>query len=142
MNKRALQVATFILALVPIATGIVGMLGVDDPLYAASDLPRDATLDSNLRFFGGVWCGLGLAVMWTVPRIDRETALFRAVWLMIFIGGLGRVVSLLMVGPPFVPFIGFIVLEIIGAPFFVWQQAKLARNVAERGSAPWSKAES
>jgi hypothetical protein len=133
MSRRALQVATGILALVPILTGLVGMMGLDDPLYAAALLPRDATLDSNLRFYAGVWCGLGLVVFWLIPRIERETALFRALWLMIFIGGVGRLFSLPVVGLPFPPFIGFTLLEVIGAPVFVWWQSRVAQEPASGG---------
>lgn len=126
MNKRMLQIVTGILGLVPFLTGLIGMTGLDDPLYAGLGLPRDATLDSNMRFFSGVWCGLGFAVLWLVPRIERETTLFRFVWLMIFIGGVGRLLSLILVGVPFFPMVGFIVLEIFGAPFFVWWQNRIA----------------
>ena len=128
MNKRNLQIATAILALVPIITGLVGLTGLSDPLYAALNLPHDATLDSNLRFYSGVWLGVGLAAAWTVPRIERETTLFRALWLMIFLGGLGRQLSLAITGMPFAPFVGFTALEIFGAPFFVWWQRRVARD--------------
>lgn len=130
MKRRALQIATFILALVPIVTGVLGMMGLDDPLYAAGKLPRDAMLDSNLRFYGGVWFGLGLSALWLIPRIEQETALFRTLWLMIFIGGLGRLVSLALVGLPFPPFIGFTLLEVVGAPCFVWWQHRVASEAA------------
>lgn len=132
MNKRGLQIATTMLALVPIITGLVGLTGLSDPLYAALNLPQDATLDSNLRFHSGVWLGVGLAAAWTAPRIERETTLFRALWLMIFLGGIGRLLSLALAGMPFAPFVGFTVLEIIGAPFFVFWQAWVGR--AARGS--------
>ncbi|MBP0590863.1 DUF4345 domain-containing protein [Paraburkholderia sp. LEh10] len=133
-GRRALQVATVILALVPVITGLVGMMGLGDPLYGKLLLPHDATLDSNLRFYAGVWLGLGLAAFWIAPRIERETALFRALWLMIFIGGIGRLVSLVAVGMPFAPFIGFTALEVIGAPLFVWWQQRVARAAAARRS--------
>ncbi len=126
MNKRALQVATGILAAVPTITGIVGLMGLSDPLYARLALPADATLDSNLRFLSGVWLGLGLCAFWLLPRIERETVLFRALWLMIFAGGVGRVLSLILAGVPWPPFIGFTALEIVGAPLFVWWQHQLA----------------
>ena len=128
MSLRHLQIATAILGAVPVFTGLIGMLGVNDPLYAALHLPHDATLDSNMRFFSGVWLGLGLSVWWLVPRIATETALFRAVWLMIFLGGVGRLVSLLAVGLPLLPFVGFTALEIVGAPLFVWWQQKLRND--------------
>lgn len=127
MSKRKLQVATAILAAVPTITGLLGMSGLGDPLYASLNLPSDATLDSNLRFYSGVWLGVGLAAFWLLPRIEHETHLFRALWLMIFIGGLGRLISLLMVGLPFAPFVGFTLLEILGAPLFVYWQQQVAR---------------
>jgi uncharacterized protein DUF4345 len=61
MKKRALQITMLVLGAIPVITGILTMLGLDDPLYASAKLPRSALLDSNLRFFGGVWLGLGLA---------------------------------------------------------------------------------
>lgn len=55
MSRLLLQICTGLLALIPIATGIVSMLGVKDPLY---------------RFFGGIWLGVGLAMLWLVPSIN------------------------------------------------------------------------
>ena len=31
----------------------------------------------------------GLAMLWLIPRIESDTALFRTIWLMIFAGGVG-----------------------------------------------------
>ncbi|MGY3444522.1 MULTISPECIES: DUF4345 domain-containing protein [unclassified Bradyrhizobium] len=126
MGRRALQIATAALALVPILTGIITMLGVSDPLYASSGVPALPVLDSNLRFFGGVWLGLGLALLWLVPRIESESVLFRMVWGGIFLGGIGRLLSIAMVGIPPLPFVGFTVLEVIGAPLFVYWQHRVA----------------
>ncbi|WP_166215790.1 DUF4345 family protein [Bradyrhizobium septentrionale] len=126
MGRRALQIATGLLALVPILTGIITMLGVSDPLYASSGVPALPVLDSNLRFFGGVWLGLGLALIWLVPRIESESVLFRVVWGGIFLGGVGRLLSIVMVGAPPIPFIGFTALELIGAPLFVYWQHLIA----------------
>ena len=126
MGRRALQIATAALALVPILTGIITMLGVSDPLYASSGVPALPVLDSNLRFFGGVWLGLGLALLWLVPRIESESALFRVVWGGIFLGGIGRLLSMVMVDLPPLPFVGFTALEVIGAPLFVYWQHRVA----------------
>ncbi|MBR1204232.1 MULTISPECIES: DUF4345 domain-containing protein [unclassified Bradyrhizobium] len=126
MGRRALQIATVLLALVPVLTGIITMLGVSDPLYASSGVPALQVLDSNLRFFGGVWLGLGLALLWLVPRIESESVLFRVVWGGIFLGGIGRLLSMVMVGLPPLPFVGFTALEVIGAPLFVYWQHRVA----------------
>jgi hypothetical protein len=130
MSKRSLQITCAVLGAIPILTGLVGMSGVSDPLYASAGLPRSTLLDSNLRFFGGVWLGLGIALYCTLPKIQSQTALFRALWGMIFIGGIGRVISMLVLALPPVPFIGFTVLELVGAPFMVLWQARLPEKDA------------
>ena len=135
MSRRKLQVATAMLALVPTLTGLLGLSGLSDPIYANLGLPHDATLDSQLRFYSGVWLGLGLAAFWLLPRIELESTLFRVLWLMIFIGGVGRLISLVLTGMPFPPFIGFTVLEIIGAPLFVIWQSKIAYAARQPSSA-------
>ena len=128
MNKRPLQIVTALTGTVPVITGIVQMMGVHDPLYASLHLPADATLDSNMRFLAGVWLGLGLASWWLAPRIAQETVLFRFLWLMIFLGGVGRLVSMASVGLPLTPFIGFTALEVLGAPLFIYWQHRVAQN--------------
>ena len=131
-SLRKLQIATAILALIPIVSGLLTMLGVDDPLYERSALPRDALLDSNLRFFGGVWLGLGIAVLWMVSRLVEQTVLFRVIWGAIFLGGIGRLLSALLVEMPPVPFMAFTVLEIVGAPLFIYWQHRVATTMSGR----------
>jgi uncharacterized protein YjeT (DUF2065 family) len=136
MSRRLLQILTGLLALVPIVTGIITMLGVRDPLYASTDIPELPVLDSNLRFFGGVWLGLGIALLWLVPRIERETALFRAIWGAIFLGGIGRALSMLLIDLPPAPFIGFTILELVGAPLFIYWQSRVAAAAVKLRSDP------
>jgi len=128
MGKRSLQITSAILGAIPIVTGIVGMSGVSDPLYASASLPPSTLLDSNLRFLSGVWLGLGLAMYWIIPRIEKQTILFRALWGMIFVGGIGRLISMLMLAPPPVPFMAFTALEIVGAPILILWQARVGRR--------------
>ena len=80
---------------------------------------------ATCAFLGRVWLGLGLAAFWMVPRLHAHTVLFRVVWGAIFIGGLGRLLSMLVVGWPPAPFIAFTVLEIVGAPLFVAWHARV-----------------
>jgi hypothetical protein len=127
MSRLLLQISTSVLALVPIFTGIISMLGVRDPLYRPMHLPEIPVLDSNLRFFGGIWLGLGLAMLWTVPSIEQQGTLFRWLWVAVFLGGAGRLVSWLVVGAPPRPFIGFLILEIVGAPLFIYWQSRVAQ---------------
>jgi Domain of unknown function (DUF4345) len=90
-------------------------------------VPPIVLLDTNLRFFSGVWVGAGLALWWLIPTIERQTVLFRVLWGMIFIGGIGRLLSMIMLGLPSIPFVAFTAIEIVGAPLFIWWQSRLAR---------------
>jgi hypothetical protein len=125
MSKLALQISTGLLAAIPVVTGLIGLAGLRDPIYASARLPTDTMLDSNLRFLGGVWLGTGFTLYWLIPKIDQQTALFRAIWTMIFLGGVGRLISMFLIGLPPTPFIAFTILEIVGAPIFVVWQAGL-----------------
>jgi len=58
-------------------------------------LPSSVLLDSNLRFFSGIWFGLGIAIYCLIPAIEKQTVLFRTLWGMIFAGGIGRLLSML-----------------------------------------------
>ena len=131
MNRRGLQTVTGILAVIPVVTGAVGLSGLRDPLYGASGLDQNILLDSNLRFFSGVWLGLGLGLFWIIPRIEKQTVLFRVIWGAILLGGIGRCLSKLFLAVPPIPFIGFTILEVLGAPLMVlWQSALRAARIA------------
>jgi hypothetical protein len=128
MNKRNLQIITAILALVPTITGLIGLMGVNDPIYGnLIKTDTNILLDSNLRFFSGVWLGLGIALFSIIKTIDTQTQIFRIIWGCIFLGGIGRLLSIIFAGVPPVPFIGFTALEIIGATFFIYWQSKIAK---------------
>lgn len=132
MQRRTLQIVLAVLGLVPVVTGVLGLLGVSDPLYAALGLPRAALLDSNLRFYSGVWLGLGVAILATVRTLERHFALYLALWAMIFAGGVGRLLSLLAIGAPPPVFLGFIVLELVGAPLFIYWHHRVAHATTNR----------
>ena len=127
MSRIALQVVTAVPAIVAVVTGVIGLRGINDPLYAPVTTPRALLLDTNLRFFSGVWLGLGLALFWLIPSIERQTILFRAIWGAIFVGGIGRVLSIVSVGTPPASFIFFTMLEVLGAPLFIYWQHQVAQ---------------
>jgi hypothetical protein len=128
MSRTALQVVTGVLGIVPVATGLIGLSGLNDPLYAPVSTPHPILLDTNLRFFSGLWLGLGLALLWLIPSIERQTTLFRVIWGAIFVGGIGRVLSIVAAGTPPAPFVFFTLLEIIGAPLFIYWQHRVVQN--------------
>jgi Domain of unknown function (DUF4345) len=126
MNKKNLQLIMFLLACVPTITGLIGFLGIKDPIYGAISSTKNILLDSNLRFFSGIWLGLGLTLFSIIKTIETQTQIFRIIWMCIFIGGIGRLLSMIFMGMPPLPFVGFTILEIIGAPIFIFWQNKIA----------------
>jgi hypothetical protein len=126
MSRQYLQIVSAVLGTIPVVTGIIGMTGVRDPFYASAILQPSPVLDSNLRFFRGVWFGLGVAMYWLIPTIEKQTVLFRALWVMVFIGGIGRLISMLALAVAPAPLIGFTALELLGAPTMIWWQTQVA----------------
>jgi hypothetical protein len=130
MSRTMLQIFTTLLALVPIATGIAGM--VIGPAELRTFSPIATTdphhvLDSNYRYFSGLWLTLGLFLLATVRNIETQGPMFRFIWIAIFIGGVGRALSILQVGMPLTPFVGFTLLELIGAPVFIYWQSRVSK---------------
>ena len=62
MSKLVLQIIMALMGIIPVTTGLLGLLGVEDPPYLAAGVPSIVLLDTNLRFYSGVWLGLGLAL--------------------------------------------------------------------------------
>jgi Domain of unknown function (DUF4345) len=116
-----------LLGVIPVTTGLLGLMGVEDPVYVAAGVPPVVLLDTNLRFYSGVWLGFGLAMYWVIPAIERQTVLFRVLWGMIFLGGIGRVLSMMLLAPPPAAFVAFTALEIIGAPLFLLWQSRVSK---------------
>jgi hypothetical protein len=134
MNRTTLQIVSAVLALVPVVTGLAGLRGINDPVYAPVSSPHAVLLDSNLRFFSGLWLGLGIAYLWLIPSIERQTILFRTIWGAIFVGGIGRVLSMALAGTPPAPFVFFTLLEMVGAPLFIYWQHQVAQAAALKRS--------
>ena len=55
--------------------------------------------------------------------------LFRALWTAIFLERVGRVLSWIVIGAPPKAFIGFRLLELVGAPLFIYWQYRVAQSL-------------
>jgi len=125
MSKKLLQIFLGIIGLVPLITGIEGLLGgAFNRFYSVpfnNQILGNVILDSNLRYFSGVWLGLGIIVFWIIPNIERHTFMLRSICLMIFLGGVGRLISLFLIGNPSSLFVVFTILELVFPLFSIWQ---------------------
>jgi hypothetical protein len=133
MNKRLLQTVLAILGLIPILTGGLDfVLGARSLHVVGSLMPLDAVndvvLDSQIRFLAAIWLGVGIILYWVIPSIDRQTTLFRLLMGGIFLGGIGRMSSAVLVGIPPVQFLAVIVLELVGVPILIFWQSALSKS--------------
>jgi hypothetical protein len=111
--------------LIAIITGLLGLItGITDGFYGVNIshyTQGNIILDSNLRYFSGLWLGLGLIIFWLIPAIEQQKSIFRVIAGMIFIGGIGRVISMLSLGNPSPPFIVFTLLKLLFPLLILWQ---------------------
>jgi Domain of unknown function (DUF4345) len=133
MNKKTLQTVLAILGLIPILTGGLDLiLGARSLRVVGSWIPLDAlsdvVLDSQIRFLAAIWFGVGIILYWVIPSIDRQTKLFRLLMGAIFLGGIGRISSAVLLGIPPVQFIAVIVLELVGVPILVLWQSSISKS--------------
>ncbi|MEM9042749.1 MAG: DUF4345 domain-containing protein [Actinomycetota bacterium] len=113
-RRRIWQAAFLVLALIPtISSFLMLAVGVERFLEPGQ---IDAALDSTYRYLGGVYLGVALVAWWCIPRIEERSAALVAVTGAIFLGGIGRLVSIADLGAPSAATWAFLVIE-LGAVF-------------------------
>src|SRR5215470_15694753 len=86
------------------------------PHSIPGSIPVNATMDSEDRFYATLFLGFGLAAVWTSCDLRSRNHLFVALMAVFLVGGLARIVSLIMVGPPIAFFQVMTVLELVIPP--------------------------
>ncbi|HEX5741153.1 MAG TPA: DUF4345 domain-containing protein [Pilimelia sp.] len=127
-SRRGLQITLGVLALIPIGTGLLDVVGGPGTLPSPQHLNPD--LESNYRFFATIWLGFGLFLVWIIPRVEREVSLLRAVSGIVFAAGAARVLAMAVSGRPHPIFQAAMVLELVAPPVLVLWQHRVAREAA------------
>ena len=114
-------------SLVPIGAGAAGILLGPRMLASGPFGPGD--LDSHFRYLSGLLLAIGIGYASTVPRIEARGGRFRLLTFIVVLGGIGRLVSLLSIGPPSPAMAAALVMELIVAPgLALWQHRVAART--------------
>jgi hypothetical protein len=113
-ERRALQLAVSVLALVPILAGLAGILFGLDLFDAHAGLSR--TGDSHVRYLSGVMLAIGLGFWSTVPRIESEGTRFRLLTALVLTGGLARLYALVLLGVPALAMLAGLAMELLVTP--------------------------
>jgi len=131
-ERRLLQAVIALACLVPILTGLYGVLR--GPVMAGL---RDGpvNLDSHFRYLSGIFLMLGFAFASTIPRIERRGARFRLLGAMVVMGGLSRALSWAAVGAPGWEHRLGLIMELIVVPLLMLWQARVERAARNQGAA-------
>lgn len=135
-GRRALQATVAILSLVPICAGAAGVALGPGFVGATPEHGLAIALDSHFRYLSGIFLALGLAFASTVPRIERRTVRFRMLAALVVCGGLGRLLSLVLVGAPPGPHLVGLALELVVVPLLACWQGQVARRASVARSLP------
>ncbi|MGH3715487.1 MAG: DUF4345 domain-containing protein [Micromonosporaceae bacterium] len=123
-GRRVLQALVAVIGAVAVLTGVVEVV-FGSRLFTGT-APVVADVDSQYRFFASFWLGAGLVALWVVPRIEPAAGPLRLVMGLMFLGGLSRLVSWVMVGVPQPMIITLLALELVVPPIVVFWQSRLA----------------
>jgi hypothetical protein len=122
-ERRALQGAIALLALVPVVAGLAGVL--QGPAIVDGSLATPSQ-DSHVRYLSGLLLAIGVAWWSTIPTVERRGARVRLLAALVLCGGLARLLSFAVVGPPSWPMLGALVLELVVTPVIAVWQARVA----------------
>ncbi len=128
-ERRLLQAVVTVACLVPILTGLDGVLRGAAMLKVAAPSPD---LDSHFRYLSGIFLMLGLAFASTIPTIERSGPRFRLLGAMVVMGGIARALSWAAVGAPSLGHRLGLGMELVVVPLLMLWQARVARR-AGRG---------
>jgi hypothetical protein len=99
-------VVAFVAGLFAVLTGPEGQFGGE---------AVNASVESEYRFYAGLWMAYG-AVAWALgPRVEREPAILTGLMAVLFAAGLARVVAWVAAGTPEAPYLVLMALE-LGIP--------------------------
>jgi len=123
---RALQFCIALGGCAPVAAGLAGVAW--GPHLAAGVDLASVPLDSHFRYLSGLLAALGFGFWSTLPDIARRGARFRLLSAIVVCGGLGRLISLLKLGPPDAPMLFGLAMELVVTPALALWQARLERR--------------
>ncbi len=128
MERRLFQGIIGLLSLIPLANFAIA-LGPGIGFYLPENAPVSVDLDNQFRYLAGVYLAVTLAVWWTLGNIEDRLVPIRIVCFGIMAGGLGRLASILQVGPPQDPsLMAGLVIELGIVPLLLLWQMRLRRQ--------------
>ncbi|MBS0546688.1 MAG: DUF4345 domain-containing protein [Proteobacteria bacterium] len=118
LEKRALQLAVAIAATLPVAAGTWDVL---HGVHGAG-----AWALNHERYLSGLLLAIGLGFWSSIPDIERRTGRFRLLTFVVAVGGLCRLIGVLLGDPLSPPVILALAMELVVTPVICLWQARFA----------------
>lgn len=125
-SPEALRRTLLLLAIVPIVTGTMTVLGGSNIVPEGGS--PSASVESELRFFAVWWIGAGLVLAWIAGDVLQRGRELRVLCVLLFLGGIARALALLDAGSPAPLFVVLMVVELVLPVVLVLWQKRVARN--------------
>jgi uncharacterized protein DUF4345 len=122
--RRAFQVFPVLFGVIVIAIGAAHLAVGPAAIIGGSDV--NPTSDGEDRFYAGMFLRYGLALLWCSRDVQRRRAYIKALAFAFLVGGIGRLLSLILVGAPHPFFIAMLVLELVLPPLMVFGAKRAA----------------
>ena len=124
MNKKLLRITIALVSLGALVLGLINIIpGIEK--YFPKGAMLHIGLDNQFRFLAGSFIGYALVGFYIAKNIDTAIWPLRLLCFGIFIGGLGRLISLLTVGTPPTVLYYSMAVELLFPLFIVWQNSIL-----------------
>ena len=127
-HGKYLKPCVMVLALIPIAGGLSGLVTTHALVAAHAGDPAYAMLDSNLRFLSGVWFALGIGLFLIRNRLHEPSLLFQTVLAGVTVGGAGRLFSAYTLETLPAEILFFLAIELVLIPYLMLWQFRFSRR--------------
>jgi len=111
------KVILYLISVVALLTGLNALIGGVAAIPGYQGV-FDATVDNEIRFFSVFWIGFGLVCFSTARALDANRRFIPYIASLFFLSGVGRLLSLTLVGRPVLPLVAVMVLELT-VPIFI-----------------------
>jgi hypothetical protein len=132
-ERKYLQRTVAVLGLIPVGAGLAGVI-IGPSLTGSVDI----SADSHYRYLSGLLFAIGLCFWSTIPAIEDRSGRFRLLTFIVFIGGLGRLSGLLLIGLPSLAMLGGLGMELIVTPALCLWQGRVASQCGQAREA-WAE---
>ena len=133
----ALRTTLRIFCAIPFLTGAVDMIGGAKFLAATgAHLPppsvADPLLNNQMGFWGGIWFGFGIILWYASGRLRAEPVLLHLLIGVLFLSGVGRVLSVALHGWTEPVLTAAMLLELLGPMIIWWWHRRLVLGTQTR----------